>query len=46
MDETSTDAELKALLQNSVFLGRKHADHIAQALNKVITTGQEQLGPE
>ena len=36
-DETSTDAELKALLQNSVFLGRKHADHIAEAPNKVIT---------
>ena len=37
LNETSTDAEPKALLQNSVFLGRKHADHIAQALNKVIS---------
>ena len=36
-NETSTDAELKALLQHSVLSGKKHADHIAQALNEVLT---------
>ena len=32
-----TDAELKALLHNSVLSKRKHADHIAEAPNKVTT---------
>ena len=34
-NDTSTAAELKALLQNSVVSKRKNADHIAESLNEV-----------
>ena len=36
-DETSTDTELKALLQKLVLAGRKHTNHIPQAPKEVMT---------